>query len=69
MSYKEEWEDCCGHCTFHKNHTGERVCYNERSEYYGIDTEYSDLCDSFEARSEAAYNRNRMADGYETRWQ
>lgn len=53
MSWKEEWEDCCGRCRHHKHRddVGEWICGNEDSEYYGIDTGYGDgPCPEFENR-------------------
>lgn len=48
--WREEWEDCCGHCRFHTKDGPDWVCENEESEYYGCETEYGDCCDAYENR-------------------
>lgn len=48
--WKEEWEDCCGTCVFHKKDHSDWVCENEKSECYGCETEYGDYCDDYESK-------------------
>ena len=44
-------EQCCGTCKFHRtNDSGEWVCINDLSEYYALETEYSDGCVDYEGR-------------------
>lgn len=67
MSYKEDWEDCCGHCASHRmNKDIGWVCCNKDSDHYGCETDYEECCEDFEERS-AARTKNRMVGGYETR--
>ena len=40
----------CGDCQWHKNYTGEWICMNTDSEYYGLETEYEDCCEEHEER-------------------
>ena len=38
-------EQCCGTCKFHRtDDNGEWVCANDLSEYYALETDYSDGC-------------------------
>ena len=61
MAWKEEWEDCCGQCAYHRCLDDEWVCDCEDSEYYGVDTGYGDgPCMEFEKRS-----RGRRYEGWE----
>ena len=52
MSWKEEWEDCCGTCKHH--HTddeGTWVCTEQESDCYGCETRYDDgPCIVYESR-------------------
>lgn len=51
MSRKEEWEDCCGTCRFHRKQDGEWFCNNTGSDVYGCETDYDDgPCDMYENR-------------------
>ena len=40
-----DMEQCCGTCKFHRtDDNGEWVCTNDLSEYYALETDYSDIC-------------------------
>ena len=41
----------CGTCKWHRNYTGEWVCMNPESEYYGLETDYDDHCEDYEERN------------------
>ena len=43
-------EKCCGTCMYHAPECDRWLCYNERSEYCGYETEYSDSCEDYEKR-------------------
>ena len=49
-------EQCCGTCKYHVSGEvpGESdwVCNNGESEYYALETEYSDTCGDWEERDE-----------------
>ena len=46
-------ERCCGTCKFHRTDDGgERVCANDMSEYYALETEWSDTCDDWWGQDE-----------------
>lgn len=51
MSWKEEYEDCCGTCGFHRKQDGEWVCNNKDSDAYGCETGYGDgPCECYKNR-------------------
>jgi len=67
MSYKEEWEDCCGHCAYHRmNKDIGWVCSKDGADAYGCETDYSECCECFEPRRQTR-KTNRMASGYSRR--
>lgn len=42
-------DPCCGNCNYCiPGDNGEWSCNNENSEYYGLETEYSQICDEHE---------------------
>ena len=44
-------EQCCGTFKFHRtDDNGELVCTNDISEYYALETDYSDACVDYEGR-------------------
>ena len=46
-----DMEQCCGTCKFHRtDDNGEWVCTNDLSEYYALETDYSDGCVDYEGR-------------------
>ena len=46
-------EQCCGTCKFHRtDDNGEWVCTNDLSEYYALETDYSDGCMDWSVRDE-----------------
>ena len=46
-----DMEQCCGTCKFHRtDDNGEWVCTNDLSEYYALETDYSDVCVDYEER-------------------
>ena len=48
-----DMEQCCGTCKFHRtDDNGEWVCTNDLSEYYALETEYSDMCVDWDGRDE-----------------
>lgn len=55
-------EQCCGTCKYHVRPDiplwmhlpceGDWICNNGESEYYALETEYSDMCDDWCERDE-----------------
>ena len=49
-------EQCCGICKYHVPGEvpgeGDWICNNGESEYYALETEYSDMCDDWRDRDE-----------------
>ena len=46
-------EQCCGTCKYHRtDDNGEWVCTNDLSEYYALETDYSDGCVDWTGRDE-----------------
>ena len=46
-------EQCCGTCKYHRTDDGgEWVCTNDLSEYYALETGYSDVCVDWTGRDE-----------------
>lgn len=44
---------CCGTCKFHRtDDNGEWVCVNDLSEYYALETDYSDMCVDWTGKDE-----------------
>ena len=44
-------EQCCGTCKFHRTgDNGDWVCTNDLSEYYALETDYSDACVDYEGK-------------------
>ena len=59
MSWKEEWEDCCGNCEFHRKEDGEWACSCVDSDCYGCITEYGDgPCDAYQNRRAPVQSRD-----------
>ena len=44
-------EECCGTCQYHKlDDKGEWYCSNEISDYYALETDYTDECIDYEEK-------------------
>lgn len=49
-----DMEQCCGTCKYHVlgevPGEGDWICNNAESEYYALETDYSDVCADYEGR-------------------
>ena len=44
-------EKCCGNCKYHRTDANdEYCCFNEMSDYYALETEFTDECIDYEER-------------------
>jgi len=45
--------ECCGKCKYHRPIWGNMfTCENEKSESYGLETQYDNLCEEFKERED-----------------
>ena len=53
MRYSEnDAEDHCGRCKYRTKDSGDWICNNQDSDCYGCVMDYTDVCDSFEDKTE-----------------
>lgn len=45
-------KECCGTCIHHECWGGVWICCNEDSENWGLETDYDDVCNDYQAREE-----------------
>ena len=62
-------EQCCGTCKFYRtDDNGEWVCTNDLSEYYALETDYSDECvDYWEIGSDTDQQTRRKMETNESK--
>lgn len=45
-----DYHECCGNCARHCKQGEEWICGNVNSDYYSLETDYTDFCDDYESR-------------------